>query len=234
MDPRLNYVELYQRQDRVLKAVFSAQSGFYLTGGTCIHRFYKARRHSDDLDLFCNDQELFRDYVREIKRALASEGLEAQAEVDTRDFVRLQVESGLRVDLVNDRLPYIGRVRRSQEGFRIDNLANIMANKITAIVGRDDPKDIFDVVTISRIARFDWDAILKAASTKSLFERDYLVYRLKSFPIQLLDSLAVVEPGYLEETKEAIPKIVEDILRGRENEPADPLHDQSVLLEDTG
>ncbi len=46
MDPRLNYVELYQRQDRVLKAVFSAQSGFYLTGGTCIHRFYKARRHS--------------------------------------------------------------------------------------------------------------------------------------------------------------------------------------------
>ncbi|MEJ5378248.1 MAG: nucleotidyl transferase AbiEii/AbiGii toxin family protein [bacterium] len=223
MDQRLNFEEVYKIQDGVLATVSSSQSGFYLTGGTCLNRFYKLRRHSDDLDLFCNDNELYRDYVREFKKALLSEGMGLLVEVDSRDFVRMKVESKLRVDLVNDRLPYVGRIRKSLEGFRIDNLENILANKLTAVVGRDDPKDVFDIVTITRIARFDWSTSLGAALSKSYFERDYLVYRLKTFPVHLLDQLAVVDPGYLKETKEALPTIVEDILLGRVNEPVEPL-----------
>lgn len=43
------YTELYDLQDRVLETVFSIESGFYLTGGTCLHRFYYNKRYSDDL-----------------------------------------------------------------------------------------------------------------------------------------------------------------------------------------
>jgi predicted nucleotidyltransferase component of viral defense system len=219
MDPKVDYGALYELQERVLMACVHAKSGFYLTGGTCLHRFYKPRRHSDGLDLFCNEEELYRQYVRGLKGELAHQGLEQKVEVDTRDFVRFQVGSMLRVDLVNDRLPYIGQVRRTPEGFRIDNIENILANKITAVVGRDDPKDLFDIVTITRIARFDWMAMLEAASRKSYFEKDYFVYRLRFFPLQLLDALAVIKGEYLSETKEALPRIIDDILMGRVNEP---------------
>ncbi len=223
MDQRLDFAELYEIQDRVLTVASLCQSGFYLTGGTCLNRFYRLRRHSDDLDLFCNDRELYRDYVRELRKALVSKGLNLSVEVDSRDFVRLKVESTLRVDLVNDPLPYLGRVRKSPEGFRLDNIENILANKLTALVGRDDPKDVFDIVTITRIATFDWSKMITAALSKSYFERDYLVYRLKFFPVHLLDSLAVVDVSFLRETKEALPAIVEDILMDRVNEPVEAL-----------
>ena len=49
------YKELYALQDQVLNAVFAAESEFYLTGGTCLCRFYQAKRYSDDLDFFAND-----------------------------------------------------------------------------------------------------------------------------------------------------------------------------------
>ena len=37
-------------QDRVLELIFSQEQEFYLTGGTCLSRFYQEKRYSDDLD----------------------------------------------------------------------------------------------------------------------------------------------------------------------------------------
>ena len=49
-----NYKELYKLQDKVLDVVFSAENIFYLTGGTCLSRFYKEKRYSDDFELDFN------------------------------------------------------------------------------------------------------------------------------------------------------------------------------------
>jgi len=35
----IDYKKLYMLQDRVMDIVFSAESIFYLTGGTCLSRF---------------------------------------------------------------------------------------------------------------------------------------------------------------------------------------------------
>ena len=51
----LNYPEPYRLQDRVLDVLFRVQTSFYLTGGTCLHRFYVAQRFSGDLNLFSSD-----------------------------------------------------------------------------------------------------------------------------------------------------------------------------------
>lgn len=48
----LDYKQLYALQDKVLEVVFSVENIFYLTGGTCLSRFYKEKRYSDDLDFF--------------------------------------------------------------------------------------------------------------------------------------------------------------------------------------
>ncbi len=51
----IEYDKLYELQDSVLRIVFATEKEFYLTGGTCLSRFYKAKRYSDDLDFFTNE-----------------------------------------------------------------------------------------------------------------------------------------------------------------------------------
>ena len=92
---KINFPELYRLQDKVLSIVFSMKTGFYLTGGTCLHRFYQEKRYSDDLDLFSNDCQLFRDDVRLVRRSLEDAALSLEIRADSRDFVRLIVQ-GLR------------------------------------------------------------------------------------------------------------------------------------------
>jgi predicted nucleotidyltransferase component of viral defense system len=60
------YEELYRLQDALLSVVFAEDVGLYLTGGTCLHRFYFDARYSDDLDLFTSHSATFRDEVRMI------------------------------------------------------------------------------------------------------------------------------------------------------------------------
>lgn len=148
----LDYRNLYSLQDRVLSVTYAADTGFYLTGGTCLHRFYAARRYSDDLDLFCPDVNLFRDYARELQVRLGESGHSFRAVIDSRDFIRLDVEGSLKVDLVNDRVYRHGRSRLSPEGYKLDNLENLLANELCAVIWRDEPKDVFDIFTISGIA----------------------------------------------------------------------------------
>ena len=66
----LAYPELFALQDQVLSTIFRVETSFYLTGGTCLHRFHYQRRHSVDLDLFTNDHALFRDDVRTVRETL--------------------------------------------------------------------------------------------------------------------------------------------------------------------
>lgn len=56
--------KLYPFMDRVLSLLRSAESSFYLTGGTALGRHYLHHRYSDDLDLFVNREANFRDQVR--------------------------------------------------------------------------------------------------------------------------------------------------------------------------
>ena len=49
------YIALYALQDEVLETVFEEPSGFYLTGGTALSRYYLNHRYSDDLDFFDHD-----------------------------------------------------------------------------------------------------------------------------------------------------------------------------------
>ena len=55
----IDYIRLYRLQDEILPIIFQADTEFYLTGGTCLHRFYCEKRYSDDLDLFTNFSNTF-------------------------------------------------------------------------------------------------------------------------------------------------------------------------------
>lgn len=199
----LDYNALYTLQDKVLSAIFAAETSFYLTGGTCLHRFYtQQRRHSDDLDLFSNDNALFRDDVRIAQDFLYKKKISFEILVDTRDFVRLLVDSTLQVDLVNDRVYRYGPSRLTEQGIALDNIQNICANKICAVLGRDEPKDVFDLYIILQHMEIDWSQPIEAARRKCVLDGEILEYRLSSFPLPLIDLLPVLNQGYIVEMKE--------------------------------
>lgn len=208
----LNYTNVYALQDKVLAPIFSAETTFYLTGGTCLNRFYHNRRYSNDLDLFTNENALFRDDVRILLDALTSASLSYAIQVDTRDFVRLFIQDELQLDLINDRVYRYGKSIHSPLGIVLDNELNICANKLCAIIGRDDPKDMFDLYTIFKMGKLDWKIAITAAAKKCVLDPEVLEYRLSSFPLELLDLLAVVDPTTVSEMKQGYLYMLEHIL----------------------
>jgi predicted nucleotidyltransferase component of viral defense system len=204
----LDYRMLYRIQDRVLEIVSGTDTDFYLTGGTCLNRFFFKKRHSADLDLFSNDNNLFREDVRAFLDALTANAAEYEVLVDSRDFVRLLVESKLKVDLVNDRVFRFGRSTRNHEGVVLDNTANIAANKLCAVLGRDDPKDVFDLYTLFCHAGLDWGSVLAASGKKCAFDREVLEYRLNSFPVHLVDLLPVISQSFTADFKKGYDGMV--------------------------
>ena len=51
---------LYPFQDLVLNLIMKLDDTFYLTGGTALGRHYLKHRYSDDLDLFVNRENNFK------------------------------------------------------------------------------------------------------------------------------------------------------------------------------
>jgi len=95
----INYKDLYKLQDKVLGIVFSVENEFYLTGGTCISRFYHEKRYSDDLDFFTHNSGRFSFAVKNIKLKL-QENHQIDTEVDSKNFIRFKVDNILQVDFV--------------------------------------------------------------------------------------------------------------------------------------
>ena len=206
----IDYKKLYSLQDEVLKRVFEVEDEFYLTGGTALSRFYQAKRYSDDLDFFTNNSTRFNFAVKNILAELSKE-FSIETELDSRDFVRIKIDDLLQVDFVNDRVPRYKEPRVLENGYKIDTIENILSNKITAVIGRDNPKDIFDIYLISRYYSVNWQEILDSAQEKSVFSIDDLIVRLKSFPYRLLGSINLIDEGFLDSFKDDYGALIDEI-----------------------
>lgn len=208
----IDYKALYALQDKVLTLVFKVEKEFYLTGGTCLSRFYLEKRYSDDLDFFTNYSSRYAFAVKNIKNELMKH-FEIIVEVDSKDFIRFRVNDLLQIDFVNDIASRYKDVVITKENFIIDNVENILSNKITAIMGRDNPKDIFDIYLIAKNYNFSWEDILRSAHEKAGFNNDELLVRLKSFPSELMKSIKLTDSGFLDNFEDEFPKIIDLISR---------------------
>lgn len=148
-DPSIYHDILYPLQDEVLHILSAVDTGFYLTGGTAASRVYLHHRFSDDLDLFVNDSDSFALWTDRIIQALNRPN-NWQISVDLRDvrFVRLTIIRNafpLKIEMINDVPAHTGAILIHPMFGRIDSAENILANKITAIVSREEPKDLADI-----------------------------------------------------------------------------------------
>jgi predicted nucleotidyltransferase component of viral defense system len=84
------YKDLYSLQNSVFELV--EPSGFYLTGGTALSRFYTQHRYSDDLDFFIHKNDLFIDDVKKIISALKNQ-FKIEIQVMAEDFTQLFIHN---------------------------------------------------------------------------------------------------------------------------------------------
>lgn len=148
--PQSFYLEsLYPLQDEVLKVITGLGTGFYLTGGTASSRGYLGHRFSDDLDLFVNHDRQFGLWTEQIIQALADKE-DWRLEVSQREerYVRLSIFQPavmLKIEFINDVPAHVGIIQNHQVLGRLDSAENILANKVTALIDREEPKDFADV-----------------------------------------------------------------------------------------
>ena len=155
-------------QRDLLEAFFERESGFFLTGGAALAGFHLHHRETNDLDLFTDDPEVVERGHHVLLDAVDALGASWEIRQEAPGFRRYVVERKedmVIVDLVLDRAvpvhpdkPRIGKIR-------IDPADEILVNKLCALVGRAEIRDMVDVMALEETGLRVEDA-LEAAVAK--------------------------------------------------------------------
>lgn len=216
-----DYSKFYRLQIKFLNWLQQLDLPFYLTGGTALARFYLNHRYSDDLDFFTNANSDFSNYIEKVNRKIKQDfDVNVSESLFTEDFCRFFIseeEINLKIEFVNDVEYRVDKPYKTKFGL-IDTVENILANKITAIIGRDEPKDVFDIIYISENYAFNWSDVFLQAKQKSAINEIDIEQRLNFFPIQLLENIIpIANMPDLEVLQSKLSDITDDFLLGKEN-----------------
>lgn len=204
VDKSFYFDQLYPLQDCVLAAIDRLGTGFYLTGGTATSRAYLRHRFSDDLDLFVNFAPEFGEWCGLILDSLLRDA-RWQTSIVLRQqyFARALVDTGditLKVELVNDVPAHVGEIRRHPVLGPIDSPENILANKLTALISREEPRDLADVWALcTRLDLSIHDAISGAMSKATGIYPPDLARRLCTATAKDWEQVLWIEPPRLED-----------------------------------
>ena len=139
--PARDWHRLYGLQDWTLARLAALPQEFYLSGGAALSRGYYAHRHSEDLDFFVNDSAqfpLWRDRCLEsLGRAARAQDLQLEIILREERFGRafLHGPVSLKLEFIND-VPFrVGQPWKHPQLGPLDTKENILANKISALVG---------------------------------------------------------------------------------------------------
>lgn len=216
-----DYKALYQLQNSFLDWWGQLGLPFYLTGGTALGRFYLNHRYSEDLDFFVNADPNFSKHILFIKNELQNKfNADITKTIVTDEFARFFIEDKdtlLKLEFVNDVAYRPDKTLNNRFG-SIDTVTNILSNKLTAIVGRDEPKDIFDIVTIAANYSFNWQVIFSSAKEKAMINEIDVEQRLFTFPANMLLNVDwFIKPIDIKIFEQQIRKIADDFILGNNN-----------------
>jgi len=208
-------------QDKFLEWWHTLKLPFYLTGGTALGRFYLNHRFSEDLDFFTNADTKYPGYISGLKNKIPERfTVNLQQSLFSDDFTRLFITEeniNLKIELVNDVDYRTGSAVEYQYGL-IDTPLNILSNKLTAIISRDEPKDIFDIIYLSMTYSFNWQDIFYHAKQKAVINELDVEQRLISFPISWFKNVNWLDnPFNFDLTQQRLRQIADDFLLGKPN-----------------
>ena len=125
------------------------EPAFFLTGGGALIGFYGHERITRDLDLFTRDEDAFRIGSDILKDATSRIGGNLEALRTTPYFRRFRVtrsEEATLIDLVLETVRAISEpIELPSYDILIDTPEELAVNKICALVGRAEPRDLIDL-----------------------------------------------------------------------------------------
>src|SRR5688572_30185244 len=153
-------------QKDVLRAFFASERGFFLTGGAALAGYWLHHRPTSDLDLFTLDDSAFERAPHVLRDAVAKLGATSEVRLDSPGFKRFTVSregDAVVVDLVRERVQQIHIEKTEIDGVLVDPPDEILANKLNALVGRQEERDIVDVMLLERDTNLRVEELLPAA-----------------------------------------------------------------------
>lgn len=142
---------LTRLQERILIVLAPLSPPWTLTGGAALAAVDAQHRDTRDLDLFWRDRSNLGDSARDAVAALQADGLRVAVLRTSPLFAELRVEGAedvCIVDLVAEpgsALEPPRSVPIAGVAIRMDSLHEILVNKLTALLGRAEPRDLWDV-----------------------------------------------------------------------------------------
>jgi predicted nucleotidyltransferase component of viral defense system len=194
---------------------------FYLTGGTALGRYYLGHRYSEDLDFFVNADLKYKDYISTLSQEIQkSFNVNNEQSLFSDDFARFFIkddEGFLKIEFVNE-VPFrAGNPIRMNFGF-LDTPVNILSNKLTALISRDEPKDLFDIIHIALNYSFKWTDVFYFAKKKAVINEIDIEERLSIVHVQIFQDVDwIIYPLDTDHLNAALRKVADDFLLGHEN-----------------
>jgi hypothetical protein len=193
-------------QKDVLKAFSTLGDAghFYLTGGTALAEFYLGHRRSFDLDLFTAEKALVLPFSRLFEEEM-KEMFDVRVVRRFETFVEFEVgqsDEAIKVDLAYDSPFRFEEPIASELGVRVNDLKDLVVEKLLAFFGRAEPRDAIDLFFILK----DWqfDEIVRLALRKDPgFDLYWLAIALekatefpdtiKEWPVEMLVTVNVTD-----------------------------------------
>jgi predicted nucleotidyltransferase component of viral defense system len=135
-------------QRELIEAFFARSQGLFLTGGAVLAGYDLGHRTTDDLELFGfadADLEEQERVLQDVAVAVGAELSSVSRHVDFRRWLASRGAERCVVDLVRDRAPPVEVQKRSVGRVVLDTRREIAANKIAALVGRSEIRDLVDL-----------------------------------------------------------------------------------------
>ena len=215
------YLEnLYPLQAAIIQIVNGRTDPFYLTGGTALSRGYLNHRYSANLVFFTNNNPSFIKACDSALKGLKGEGFKIKDDASNLPyFIRKIIFAkgmsnpiSIQVDFINDIAVHFGGIINHPSLGRLDNLQNILTNKLCAVLERNEARDVIDIWAICKKLDFSWADILREADMKSeSIDSRNISGTILSLPEKEFDNIKWVSKPLFKDFQNDIETIVRDM-----------------------
>jgi len=212
---------LYPLQDGVMNILNQSGTDFFLTGGTALSRAYYHHRYSDDLDFFLNNSQTYDEQLDKVFAMFLENGFiwdTGKDYIRAKNFTTVKIKNNnnvfLKLDFVNDLVPFHGEIVKTDLFFRTDSIRNILSNKLSAIF-RYEAKDIVDIREIALHELVDWNSTIADARQKEAgLDLTYISEILSNIPESEFETINWIKKPEWSVFQNDIKRIISEIIGG--------------------
>lgn len=203
---------------RDLLEALPEQAGVYLSGGAALSAFYLQHRQSYDLDFFASEVEWVSEMAQWLEEESRARGWDLESVRTTPGFRRFVIRRGdeeTLLDIVHEPVPQEVPLEDKPRwrALRYDALDDLIANKLAALLGRGDPKDLVDLFFVEESGQDVIEHLAAAARKDAGLDAASLAWVLKSMPTDP-NRLLLLRPLTEEQLARFRDDLVARVLRG--------------------